>query len=62
MSYLPNNVCSLDPVAAVAVISDEANCSWLYQSHSGRDSLKPSDAYIYVSKLAIIGSDNANDG
>ena len=33
MSYLPHKTCCPDPVASVAAIPDEANCSWLHQSH-----------------------------
>ena len=33
MSYLPHITCCPDPVASAAAIPDEANCSWLHQSH-----------------------------
>ena len=33
MPYLAHKLCCLDPVVPVAAISDEANCSWLHQSH-----------------------------
>ena len=31
--YLPHKTCCPDPVASAAAIPDEANCSWLHQSH-----------------------------
>ena len=33
MPYLPHKTCCADPVASAAAIPDEANCSWLHQSH-----------------------------
>ena len=33
MPYLPHKTCCPDPVASAAAIPDEANCSWLHQSH-----------------------------
>ena len=33
MPYLPHKTCCPDPVVSAAAIPDEANCSWLHQSH-----------------------------
>ena len=33
MPYFPHETCCPDPVASAAAIPDEANCSWLHQSH-----------------------------
>ena len=33
MPYFPHKTCCPDPVASAAAIPDEANCSWLHQSH-----------------------------
>ena len=33
MPYLPHKTWCPDPVASAAAIPDEANCSWLHQSH-----------------------------
>ena len=33
MFYLTQKLCCLDPVALAAAISNDANCSWLHQSH-----------------------------
>ena len=33
MPYLPHKTCCPDTVASAAAIPDEANCSWLHQSH-----------------------------
>ena len=33
MPYLPHKTCCPDPVVLAAAIPDEANCSWLHQSH-----------------------------
>ena len=33
MPYLPYKTCCVDPVSSAAAILDEANCSWLHQSH-----------------------------
>ena len=33
MPHLPHKTCFPDPVASSVAIPDEANCSWLHQSH-----------------------------